>query len=364
MVRTPASLSLASNRATASSGSSSLSVERVWSSSGTPSVRSMTSNTECESSDHRCDYSRLPAGTEYGLDVSGPNAEAIHVVAARGGTAAAAHTLLSGDGYRGVVIPRAGSPVAVVTNDSPDGQAQSSLAYSAPAGALHVVVDAPVDANGKSDVSATQDGSNCRVEVTPHADSSNGYPGTPLIVRLSSSCELEDDGGQAASNPPPGDGQGGSSGSSSTGSGAQGGTDTGAQGGTSGTGADGSGAQGGTAGTGADGSGAQGGTASNATGGTGGSSGSATAGSGGTGGRHHRRWWSSLLKGTVSTLDDPSSSDTQIDAKVPTSPGSGSCSVSAAPNGGPGGTLASALVGALLVLNRRRRTSTKRPLRA
>src|SRR5204863_369850 len=91
------------------------------------------------------------------------------------GHASPAPASRSGDGYRGVVIPRAGSPVAVVTSDRADGAAQSSFAYAAPAGAVHVVVGAPVDASGKSDVSATLDGSNCRVTLTPHAGSSGGY---------------------------------------------------------------------------------------------------------------------------------------------------------------------------------------------
>ncbi|HTQ02200.1 MAG TPA: MYXO-CTERM sorting domain-containing protein [Polyangiaceae bacterium] len=377
-VRTPGSLALGSNRATATVGASTLSVEEVYASSGSPSVRDMPQGTECDSSDHTCDLSRIPAGTEYRLDVSGPNASAIHVVAARGANASVTpHTALSGDGYRGVVIPRAGSNVAVVANTTPDGSAGGSFAYTAPAGALHVVVDAPVDANGKSDVSATQDGSNCDVVVTPHAGASDGFDGAPLIVALDSKCGVSDDGSQATSTPS--DPTGGSGGGTATGSGGTGGsaTNTGAQGGTattatggtdSSTGGadDGSGAQGGSAsssgGSSSSGSGAQGGSASS-TGGTSGTSG--TSGTGGSSSHRRRTWfaqWIASIFGTESTnLSTLSTGDAANSGAVATNApeeqesGGISCSVASNPTGNPGGVLAGALVGLVFVLRQRRR---------
>lgn len=201
-VRSTGDFALQDGVATATVGSSSLAVERVFSSSGTPNVRDMPQGSECPSGDHACDVSRLPAGTEYRIDVSGPAAMAIHVIAARGkGSAGAPHQKLEGQGYRGVVVTRADGPVAIVTSDAVDAAAKASLAYSAPASALHVVLDAPVDAAGKSDVTATKDGANCAVTVTPHAGASGGYDGKPLAVRLASDCAVSDDGSQMQADP-------------------------------------------------------------------------------------------------------------------------------------------------------------------
>jgi hypothetical protein len=182
----------------------------------------MPQGSECPSSDHQCDVSRLPAGSEYRIDVAGPSAMAIHVVAARD-AAAGAHQSLTGDGYRGVVVPRASGAVVVVTNAASDGALASKLAYAAPSNAVHVVVDAPVDSAGKSDVTATTDGSSCRVSVTPHQGSATGYDGRPLIVRLDAACNVTDDGTQTM----PVMGNGGAMGTGGTTSNGMGGTSAG-----------------------------------------------------------------------------------------------------------------------------------------
>ena len=196
-VRSTGEFALQNGVATAAVGAAALGVERVFSSSGAPSVRDMPQASECPSGDHACDVSRIPSGTEYRLDVSGPEAMAIHVIAARGkGSELAPHQKLEGAGYRGVVVARAGGPVAVVTSDAADGVMPAALAYAAPSNALHVVVDAPVDAAGKSDVTATKDGANCAVTVKPHAGATGGYDGEPLVVRVSADCVVSDDGSQ------------------------------------------------------------------------------------------------------------------------------------------------------------------------
>lgn len=218
-VRTPGDLALDGDRATATLGDSALSVEHVWSSSGAPTVREMPAGDDCGSATHTCDLSRLPAGSEYRIDVAGPSAMALHVVSARA-SATGAHQALSGDGYRGVVVQRASGAVAVVTNGAVDGTLTSSLVYSAPANATHVVVDAPVDGSGKSDVAAAKDGSNCRVTVTPHAGSTSGFDGAPLVIHLDASCAVADDGVQTM--PPMGGSSTGSGGATMTGTGGTG----------------------------------------------------------------------------------------------------------------------------------------------
>lgn len=201
-VRSTGDFALQDGVATATVGGSALAVERVYSSSGSPNVRDMPQASECPSGDHACDVSRLPSGTEYRIDVSGPAAMAIHVIAARGkGSAGTPHQKLEGQGYRGVVVTRADGPVAIVASDAVDAAANASLAYTAPGNALHVVVDAPVDASGKSDVTGTKDGANCAVTVRPHAGGSGGYDGKPLVVRLGSDCAVADDGSQMQPDP-------------------------------------------------------------------------------------------------------------------------------------------------------------------
>ncbi len=374
-VRTPGTFSLASNRASATVGGSSLAVERVYSSSGTPSVRALPQGTECDSSDHACDLSRIAGGTEYRIDVTGPSAMAIHVIAARGSNASVGvHTQLAGDGYRGVVIPRASSPVAVITNDAPSATPASSLSYTAPAGALHVVVDAPVDANGKSDVTATQDGSNCRVQVTPHAGSSGGYDGAPLIVRLSSSCEAQDDGAQTSSS----GGSSTSSGSAGTGgssaSSGTGGTSTssGTAGTSAGTGDNATSSGGSSSDSGSGDTSSDDGSTPSATGGSstdtgsggssaqGGTTSARTGGTAGTAGRRHRRFsWQQVssafgVKLSPQTVSpgEPEASDL---SNVSSEDAGGGCSVASTSTGGPGSTLAGLVLGALAVLRQRRR---------
>jgi hypothetical protein len=203
-VRTPASLALAGDIATGTLGESSLGIRKIWATSGSANVRAMPQATECPSSDHTCDVSRLSAGTEYRLDVAGPAALAIHVVDAQSGSgASAAGELLSGSGYRGALIAQGTSSVAVITNDAADGARGDSLVYRVPAadGGVHVVVDAPVNPDGVSEVRAARDGDHCKVEVTPHQGATEGFSGRPLIVRTSSTCAISDDGAQAATDP-------------------------------------------------------------------------------------------------------------------------------------------------------------------
>jgi hypothetical protein len=215
-VRTPTTLALAGSTATGSVGQSLLAVEKVWSTSGAPTVRDMPKASECSSSNRTCDVSRL-TGMEYRIDVPGPAGLAIHVVdATENGQPVSSRSMFSGTGYRGVIVEREESAVAVVTNDAPDAGLGGSLVYRVPAraGALHVVLDAPVNADGKSDVLARRDGADCEVTVTAHTDSTQGYDGSPLFVRMTADCAATEDMGQPSE---PG-GSGGSGGSGSAGS--------------------------------------------------------------------------------------------------------------------------------------------------
>jgi hypothetical protein len=197
-VRTSANLSLGGDVATTTVGASALSIQRVYSSSGSGTVRDMPTTPEC-SSDNRgtCDTSRLPSGQEYRIDVAGPQAVAIHVMDAHAaGGAAPTSSVLTGMGYRGVLVVRSTGSTAVIATDKADGAPVTSLTYSVPAGsgATHVVVDAPAGDGGRSDVAGVLDGSNCKMTVTPHAGATGGFDGHGLVVRVSSSCAVTDDG--------------------------------------------------------------------------------------------------------------------------------------------------------------------------
>lgn len=201
-VRTPANLALQGDVASGAVGSSSLSIRKVWSSSGAGNVRAMPHGTECPSSSHGCDISKLAAGSEYRLDVSGPDAQAVHVVdtQANAGSSPPPAELLDGPGFRGVRISDGERNVAVLT--AKDGKA-GTLSYRVPAtvGAMHVVVDAPVDANGASDVSSVRDGTDCRVDVTAHQSAGPGLSGRPLVLRVGDDCAVSDDGEQPVAGP-------------------------------------------------------------------------------------------------------------------------------------------------------------------
>jgi hypothetical protein len=218
--------------------------------------------------------------------------------------------------------------VVVITNAATDGALANKLSYAAPAG-VHVVVDAPVDSAGKSDVSATLDGSNCRVTVTPHQGSATGYDGRPLIVRLDTVCNVSDDGTQVM--PPLGGGAVGT-----------GGTPNAMGGSSAGPPNNGSAGEGGSA---SDGSANEGGAAetlsphgSPASGGTGGSGAKPAGGVSGLG----RESGGRAAAAPVAT--------------TPTTPELSSCSLGAGAGGqGPGAAFAGAFIGLLLLARTRRR---------
>ena len=194
-VRSPAALTLVGDSASGSIGASSLTIQKLWTSGGAANVRAMPQASECPSSSHACDVSKLPAGSEYRVDVSGPAASAIHVVSAGAGTAAPS-VLLTGPGYRGALIDVQAARVAVIGADAAADSPVGSLSYRVPAGddTVHVVLDAPVNTEGQSDVTASRDGNDCLVEVKAHSGAGTGMSGRPLVVRANRDCALVDDG--------------------------------------------------------------------------------------------------------------------------------------------------------------------------
>ena len=326
-VRSPSTLSLAGDVASTTVGASALEVRKLWSTSGAPAVRSMPTTPECDSSNRgTCDTSRLPSGDELRMDVAGPNAGSIFVVDARAaGAPPAASSLLSGNGYRGVLLGAPSTPVAVVMNDGFDAAAAGSLAYHVPrgTGATHVVVDAPVDASGRSDVKGSIDGNDCAITVAPHAGATPSFDGRALVVHVSSSCDATEDAVVPQTIP---SGTAGTSGSGSAGS-----TGTTSSGGAASIG----GASGaGGASTGVAGSGDFGGRSTSGTGSSGGTTSNGPNGASGASGGS---------SGVASVTD---SGDTEA--------GSGSCSVAQSRVGVSYSSSMAAAIAALLFARRRK----------
>jgi hypothetical protein len=201
-VRSPSTLTLTGEIARGKHGSSSLSIRKIYSSSGVPEIRNMPQVSECPPSSRTCDVSKLPAGTEYRIDVAGPSAVAIHVIDALPADAEApAGELLSGPGYRGVLLERETTRVAVISAD--ESSAPLTYRVRATGGAVHVVPDAPQGPDGTSDVTAERDGDDCKLQIAPHTAGASGIPSKPLVLRVSDDCTFSDDGTQAPLEPDP-----------------------------------------------------------------------------------------------------------------------------------------------------------------
>jgi MYXO-CTERM domain-containing protein len=224
-VRTPMDLALSdSNVASGSMGTSSLTIRKMWPAGGTTNVRPMPRTPECSSSNRACDISRLASGMEYRADIAGPSAVAIHVVDVQGvGAAAPTSALVTGSGYRGVLLDRGDDRVVVVTNDTPAAISTAPLVYRVPAGsgALHVVLDAPTGTTGRSDMTGVSDGADCKLTVTARSESSGGYEGRPLVARITSACNVVEEGkeGPLDTGPPSRTGTDGGAGSGTIGAG-------------------------------------------------------------------------------------------------------------------------------------------------
>lgn len=253
-VRTPAKLSISGDVATGTVGGSTLTVRKVFSTSGSFSQSTPSVKDDCYDVDWGvCTYARF-AVNDLKLDVSGPSASSLLVVDGSAvGAAAPGATSLTGSGYHGVLLSRSGGETAVITADVANGVPPSSLSYEVPAGAkiTHVVVDAPRGASGKSNVSASLSGSTCKVTVTP-SEGDSGLTGDPLAIVLDGSCKVQDAG---TATQTPDDGAGGTAGAGGTsgdggaaGVGGSGGSDAGTSGdgGTAGAGGD---SEGGSAGS-------------------------------------------------------------------------------------------------------------------
>lgn len=184
--RTPGALSLAGDVARADVGGSSLVIQRVSATGGSPEVRTLRTDGQCWEMDRgRCDLARFP-GSEYHVEIPGPAPSAVHVLdAVEAGAEPGAAVLEERDGYDLVTLERAGVRYAVV-----DAQPGASLSYEAPASSAHVVLDAPASAEGRSVVTAAPSAGGCAVTVSPAPAGEEGLDARPLIVDVAADCQV------------------------------------------------------------------------------------------------------------------------------------------------------------------------------
>lgn len=151
----------------------------------------------------------------YSVNVPGPNAYAVHVVDALGASDAPATAAAFTNGQvQGTALVRGTQRTYVLVSNAPQGQSGASMTYAVPDAARHVVFDAPEDATGHSNVTATVSGSTCAITITP----GSALTGRPLVFGVSSpadGCKVTEDapgtGGEVSGDGgvtpvPPGDG--------------------------------------------------------------------------------------------------------------------------------------------------------------
>jgi hypothetical protein len=156
-----------------------------------PVVDALVFKNYCDRHDAACQLtgSRVIPGSQVRVDVDGSPKTITSVLdgVAAGQTPPEAVSL-SGSGYTGVTLFRDNQRIVVIAADQVVSSSPPSLTYDVEAsGALHVVVDAPVNATGFSNVSATASGMGCRVTVMP-ASGSGGFAARPLLFNLSPDC--------------------------------------------------------------------------------------------------------------------------------------------------------------------------------
>jgi hypothetical protein len=196
--RTPAPLKLAEGVARGRVGGSGLAIHAVHlAPAASPAVAAIPAGGNCD--DERfgaCKVARFAVG-EYAVDLSGPEALAIHVIDGLAATAPPAAVKSIGDaaiggapeGNRQVVgasVTREGRTSFVVTAASPRAAGdRSTLSYVVPVAgpSRQVVFDAPEDGQGRASVEATPAGDGrCRLVLS--AGGAHPLAGRPVIFTL------------------------------------------------------------------------------------------------------------------------------------------------------------------------------------
>jgi uncharacterized protein (TIGR03382 family) len=184
--RTPGTLALDGDRATATVGASKLQIASVARSGGTPALGDSFVK-DCFGKGTvrgRCDAARFPV-TELRVELGGPRPRATHALSIGGKDAApATFVAIGGDDWAGVRAT--GMRDAVVVWPTKDGE--KPLSYAVPAGAnvVHAILDLQMPT---ASVTARRDGDRCAVDVAPGGDLDT----RPLVVALDAACKVTPD---------------------------------------------------------------------------------------------------------------------------------------------------------------------------
>jgi len=183
--RTPGTLSLDGDTATARVGGTQLAIRSIARSEGTTTLGGPSSK-DCYKEGTikgRCDAARFSV-SDYRVQIAGPRPSAVHLISATGATPATAAPL-AGNGFAGVRL--AGVRDASIVWRTGDGP----LTYVAPPG-THVILDA----TQRATLTATTSGAGCTVKVL---DPGTGAP-TPLVATLDANCAITPDPEAAAAS--------------------------------------------------------------------------------------------------------------------------------------------------------------------
>jgi hypothetical protein len=187
--RSPGHFALDGDVATASVGSTKLTVSSLARTSGTLAIGVPTAKDCFAPGTVRgtCDAARFPV-TDVRTRLSGPRASAAHAIAVVDHAATSpAASALNGDGWHGIHV--AGPRDAVVVWREL-GARGDTFGYRAAAAAkvTHVIIDGP-EQDGLATVTAKRDADACVVTVA----AGGVTPARPLIVTLDDHCTLTDD---------------------------------------------------------------------------------------------------------------------------------------------------------------------------
>lgn len=178
--RTPGKLVLDGNTATATVGSTRLSIASIARSTpGTTAIAAQFAK-DCfklGGPKGQCDAARFPV-TDYRVQVPGPSPAAVHLIAVTGANGPKVSAKpISGDGWAGVKVTGL-RDATIVWRTSGDG----ALAYAASPG-THVILDPP---GTTATASAKRTAAGCAVNVR----GGGPLPARPLVIRVDDACSV------------------------------------------------------------------------------------------------------------------------------------------------------------------------------
>jgi hypothetical protein len=188
--RSPGALTLDKGVGHGKVGGSALTIHRVWATGGQPEVRHLAGSDCFKPGTVRgkCDAARF-AVDEYRTQIPGPAPEAIHVL----DLGATGDATVSGDAAHVIALAaRGGDPARyVIVADEPGDSITYTIPKPSAAGSEHVILDAPVAADGTVGVTAAASGSGCTITLA----SANGalrVTAGPASIAVDASCAATD----------------------------------------------------------------------------------------------------------------------------------------------------------------------------